>query len=266
MYKRGIEARKAQITIFVVIALVIISAIAVVFIIRNRLVSEGPEGVRPSQISLQFENGIKECVKENSKQAIEVLSEKAGHDDLSSVQYDGLGYTYLCYTGLNYEPCINQDPFLKETFERGIEESLEKEVEDCSAEILDNARAQGYEVDSSMGKANVNIKPERVEVSYLKTITITKGKDKFVFNRFDVQLASNLNLFLEITENILNDEAKFGNYDKQTTMLLDSERTLEIKSFNLGNPSGDSTLYTINKNGEEFKFAVRSYALPAGLY
>ena len=65
---------------------------------------------------------------------------------------------------------------------------------------------------------------------------------------------------IDTTIEIVNSEAKFGDYDQLTKMILIPD--LEIIKFRLDG----STLYTLSKDGEEFRFAVRSLYLPPGIF
>ncbi len=262
MQKRGRIGRKAQITIFVVIALVIIAVFVTIFLIRSQLAPKIPgTGVQPTQVTSQFEDGIRECVRSNAKDAIKLLSQNAGNPEPELyTRYQDIQYTYLCYNQLSYEACVNQDPFIQETFEREIAVIVEREGKGCVDQILAKARGNGFEVERQDARVDVKIKPGRIEVSYLQSILITKGRDRFSFRRFDVPLASNLGLFLDKTNDIVNSEARVGDYDQLTPMLLTPR--LVIQKFRVDG----STLYTLRRDGEEFRFAVRSFYLPAGLY
>lgn len=93
MQKRGLNKR-GQIAIFIVIGLIIIVAVVALFFIRQRLAPQIPgPGVGPSQISLQFEDGIRECVRSSAQEAIDNLGVSGGVTHLSLEEFRNQGGT-----------------------------------------------------------------------------------------------------------------------------------------------------------------------------
>lgn len=259
MHKRG------QIVIFIVIVILIIAAILILLAIRFRLAPEvSPPGTKTPQLGTQFEAGIKECVRKeirNSFSGESPETEILGSGIQLYAQHQDMKYPYLCYTQSSYQACINQFPFLRETYEKEIAAYVEQKSKGCVEEILLQAKENGYEVQrSASAQASAQIKPDKIEVSYSQDITITRGKDRFSFKVFEVAVASNLDLFLNIANDAVNSEAKYGNYDQLSPMLINSR--LVIQRIRVD----DATLYTLRRDGETFRFATRSYYLPPGLY
>ena len=71
-------------------------------------------------------------------------------------------------------------------------------------------------------------------------------------------------MFLKISNDILNAEtSESGYYDTIVPMLL--YKGLEIGKIKGGDETDRTTFYTLKKDNEEFKFAVRSYYIPPGI-
>ncbi len=271
MKKRG---KRGQITIFVVIALMIVAAIVVVFLVWNQLAPISKPGVKAPSLSLQFENGIKECVKENAKEAITELVETGGNSyrepKLPFKEWDGENYVYLCLNENDYEECVNQDEDLIGTFENGIKKKVNTKGKECIDKILGNAKKNGFIVDiKSNPEVIVDIRggiagaeTGRVDVSYIQNIEISKGDDKASFDRFDVVLDSDLNLMLEEVIKIINSEAKSGTAQGENAALIHSGGKLDVWG---PYPYDGSDLYEVKlvKENLELKFAARSRVLPA---
>ncbi|HIH18231.1 MAG TPA: hypothetical protein HA282_02110 [Nanoarchaeota archaeon] len=257
--------KRGQIVIFIVIMILIIAAILIVLALRFRLVSQvNPPGTKGPQIGLQFEAGIKECIRNDVRASFS--GESLGAEVIESEiklfkQHQDQKYPYLCYTQSSYSACVNQFPFLRETYEKEISANVKAKSKDCIADILAEAGDDGYEVQQVPAVEIVaQIKPDKIDLSYRQEITITKGNDRLSFKKFDVTVPSNLNLFLDIATDTVNSEAKYGNYDQLSPMLLNPR--LAIQRLRVD----DSTLYTLRRDGENFRFATRSYYLPPGLY
>lgn len=265
--------KRGQITIFVVIALIIVAAIVVIFLIRNQLAPTIPEaGVKAPSIALQFENGIKECVRGNTQKIIKDLMATAGDTEQEHVAFvldEGTSnekrYTYLCHidSDICNTPCEPQIFLSDESFESKIEDYVSIKGRECVQEILNSATRNGFNVPiQDSPRVEVEIKPDRVDVSYIQAIEISKGNDKASFERFDIPISSVLASFLDIAREI-TDERKAGNKNIHSEINL---RNLYDPLISVDGPSNTpeidyTTLYTITKKGsnEKFWFAIRSH-------
>ncbi|MBU2496641.1 MAG: hypothetical protein KJ767_01100 [Nanoarchaeota archaeon] len=254
--------KRGQITIFIVIAILIIALVVVVFLVRNQLIPLPQAGIASS--SLQFENSIKECVRVNARNAITILSLAGGdtENELNSVTFKDDSYTYLCYTGVP-GVCVNQKEVIWHD-ETQLEEKLGSVIEtrtpSCINKIITSAEKNGFAVTSSEEpNAEVEIKDGRVDVSYIQAIEFAKGDDKSSFEKFDVPINSNLWDFVEVTNNIVNEKAncdtEFSNVDK-----LSIAMTRGILVSEEGNARNIyfARIYSLKKGQEEFRFATRS--------
>ncbi|MFA4960599.1 MAG: hypothetical protein WC548_02945 [Candidatus Pacearchaeota archaeon] len=99
-------AKKGQITIFIILAILIVSAILVFFLyVRPTFISSGNK--------LDFEN----CVQQTVEKSILKLEKNAGFVNSEfTYNYKSEEFTYLCYTNEYYKTCTIQQPFLKQHF------------------------------------------------------------------------------------------------------------------------------------------------------
>ena len=133
--------KRGQLTLFVLMALVVVSVILLFFL-----------WVQPTYLvdesgGLKFEN----CVRDALEETVEELSVNAGFANPSfTYPYNGEEFTYLCYTEEYYETCVVQVPFLVNTFEEQAEKELESEIDECYSSSINDLKAQGFEVKSGM--------------------------------------------------------------------------------------------------------------------
>jgi len=262
--------KRGQITIFIVIAILIIALVVVVFLVRNQLIPLPKAGITSS--SLQFENSIKECVRVNARNAITTLSLAGGdtENELNSITLNNKKYTYLCYTATaggcyegntNPRACVNQKEVIwhdETQLEEKLETMITENSQSCINKVLESAEKNGFTVTALEPKSDVEIKDGRVDVSYIREIEITKGDDKSSFEKFDVAIQSNLWDFIWVTNNIINEKSDCDTSCVDTDVIA-GDGVLVIPA-----PEGrainteDADIYTLKKGNEEFKFAIRS--------
>ena len=240
--------KRGQLTLFVLMALVVVSVILLFFL-----------WVQPTYLvdesgGLKFEN----CVRDALEETVEELSVNAGFANPSfTYPYNGEDFTYLCYTEEYYQTCVVQVPFLVNTFEEQAEKELESEIDECYSSSINDLKAQGFEVKSGNVEYEVLLEPgvARVQVNAPTTV----GSQKFA--RFNIKSNSHIYEMLMIATSILQYEAQLGDSDTTTLTTLHPDYIIDkIKR-------GDSTTVYILEDkifGTKFQFASRSLVWPAG--
>lgn len=250
MIKKSMEKR-GQITIFIIVALVIVSAIALYFLWI------GPTFISPEGGRLDFDG----CVQDSVERAVEDLGAKAGYvePDLS-YGYMGEDVGYLCYTNLYYKPCSVQKPFLKQHMEENIERVTREEVARCYENSLDELRARGFDVESEGMDYDVVLEPGKIIVAVEAPTTIARESGRR-FVSFNSEMNSPLYEALMISTSILQFETKYGDSDVNSLMMYNPD--LSIKKLKQGD---GTTIYIVEdiQSQTKFQFASRSFAWPAG--
>ena len=240
--------KKGQVTLFILIALVLVSVVLVFLL-----------WVRPTYL-LEESGGLKfeGCVKDALEETIDELSMNAGFANPSfTYQYNGEDFTYLCYTEAYYETCVVQVPFLKNTFKSEAEKALRSEIDACYSSSISDLKAQGFEVSSGKVEYEVRLEPgvARVEINAPTTV----GSQKFA--RFNVKLNSHIYEMLMISTSILQYEAQLGDSDVTTMMELYPDYIIDkIKR------SDGTTIYILEDKvlGTKYQIASKSLVWPAG--
>jgi len=240
--------KKGQVTVFVIVAIVIVSVVLVFFL-----------WIQPTYFSelggrLDFEG----CVGDAVEQAIDELGPNAGFVDPGFVYaYDGDEFVYLCYTPEYYVTCTVQVPFLKNVFDEQMEILIRDKIDSCYENSVDDLRAQGRDVVVGVVDYDVLIEPGvvRVEISAPTSV----GSQSF--SRFNVGVNSPIYEMLMIATSILQSEAALGGADIDSIRLFYPDYSVsQIKR-------GDGTTVYILEHkviGTKYQFASRSLAWPAG--
>jgi len=240
--------KKGQVSVFVIVAIVIVSVILVFFL-----------WVQPTYFSdlggrLNFEG----CVEDVVEQAIGELGPKAGFVNPGlTYDYNGEEFTYLCYTNAYYETCTVQVPFLKNVFDEQMEVAIRDGVDSCYENSISDLKSQGYDVVGGVVDYDVLIEPGVVRVEIDAPTSVGSQS----FSRFNIGVNSPIYEMVMIATSILQSEATLGDAEVDSIMLYYPAYVAnKIKR-------GDGTTVYILSNkilGNKFQFASRSLVWPAG--
>ncbi|MBD3252136.1 hypothetical protein GF386_00200 [Candidatus Pacearchaeota archaeon] len=248
--------KKSQVTIFVVLGLMLIVLILIFLLLLRPAETEAYDEENPQAY-------IESCTRDATEEAIEIISEHGGDiHPRGSVLYKGIDRTFLCYNSQLYKKCINQRPLLIEHIQKEIENYIYPKVYECFQALQKNLE-QKYEIENPDDlKINARIQSRHVSVEIDKYFSMKNEEDKKEFEKFTMNLVHPMYNLAEIAMEIVNQEAKYCDFNAVGYMVLHNE--FDIKRFITGD---SNTLYTIEEraSGQKFTFAVRSCVLPPGL-
>ncbi|MCH7850328.1 MAG: hypothetical protein IH845_01665 [Nanoarchaeota archaeon] len=239
---------RAQVTIFVIVAIVIVSVILVFFLwVQPNFLGDGPKRL-----------GFEGCVLDAVEIAITDLGPNAGFVNPEFIyNHLGIKYPYLCYTNEYYKTCTIQVPFLKQHFEEGVEQKIRDSVNVCYSSAINDLKSRGYDVVSGDVNYEFILEPGiyRVEI---EAPTVIGGAR---FQKFNIRSNSPLYNMLIISTSILQFESELGDSDLDSIRLFYPE--FSVNKLKQGD---GTTVYTMKSKltGDEFNFASRSLAWPAG--
>lgn len=251
-YMLKIRGDKAQVTLFIIIALLIVSVVLVWFL-----------WVSPTYIIDETKDlgNFESCMKNVVEGEIDNLGLQAGFINPDFYyKYGGDKIGYLCYTNLYYKGCVNQKPFLKQHFTSELKKKTEEKIHICFENSLNELKSEGYQVLAERGDFDIDLTSGQVKINYNAPVVLEKGSSQR-FTKFGVKLNNNIYDLLMIATSIIQYETKYG--DSDTTSLLFLYDYIIIDKFRQGD---ETTIYILeDKNiGTKFQFASRSYAWPPG--
>lgn len=246
---------RAQVTIFIIIAIIIIVAGVFLYLFFPQIQTTFIEEKNPPGF-------IEECMEDEIKETIETLSLQGGSINPENYfLYNDEKVGYLCYTNEYYVVCVVQQPMLKQHIENEIKNNIKNKADDCFETLKNNFESQGYAVNLKEGETSVELLPQRVVVSFEKDLTLTKG-DVERYDKIGVVIDNNLYELVSISNSILNMETRYG--DSETTIYMNYYHDLKVEKKK---QSDGTTIYILtNRNtGDKFQFASRSVAWPPGI-
>ena len=240
--------KKGQVTIFIILGVLIVSAVVVFFLYVQPRLQSGGTG------KLGFEG----CVEDAIKQSVSELESSVGilNPELTYM-YDGREYVYLCYTEDNYKTCVVQKPFLKQEFEESVREISKESVKNCYDSSLSELKSRGYEVTSGKIDYNVSLELGRVLVDINAPTTIGSSS----FKKFSVAFNSPIYEMIMLATSIVQFETGYG--DADTDSLRGYYPDYMITKLKRGD---GTTIYNIKHKelNDEISFASKSLVWPAG--
>lgn len=251
--------KKGQVTIFVIVALLIVAIIFVVMLLNRGSVSLREQDFDNPEVYLST------CINDRARVILDTMLSNGGLlSTEDKVLYNTKEVPYLCKNINNFEPCINQFPTYVSQIEKEFNEAIQADGEQCFSSLINELESRNYEILSN-GNAKIEskIKPEAIEISFENEFTMTKSGESKKFSRFDTYIFTKIQSIGFVVNEIVTQEAKWCYFSNDGFMTLYPEYDIRVYLME------DSTkIYTVKnkKTDEGIEFATRGCALPAGWF
>ena len=251
------KSKRSQLTIFVIIALIIVVAAVIIYLIYPKISA-------PS-ISLSPVEQIQNCLEDEIQEKTEQISLNGGSLNpqfYSNYYFESKKYTveYLCYTNEYYKQCVMQQPLLKSHIENEIKNAINKKVGECFDTLEKDLIKKGYSVDLKRNDYNIEINSGKIKTTINYELTLSKESTN-KYDEFVVSIDSNLYRLVNIANKILLGEAELG--DADISSYMDANYWLKAVKRKL---TDGTKIYTLTDKDTEnkFMFASRSVVWPPG--
>ena len=252
------QTKKSQVTIFVILAIIIVALIGFFFIrpIRELFI---PPTIGEMVPRACIETAVKEPLNLTMLHGGKVKPELY-------LMYNNYTLNYLCYTNSWYKTCEMQIPFLKNEIESEISAYAGKDIASCMAQFEERLRGKGYSIKVSGSRTpEISIRPDKAVVAFNMTMTLEKDGETAVINpgMLQTEVKTNAYELIMVASSIQNYEARFGDATPETYSAFYPNLVVEKKKQDDG-----SKVYIIRdiNTGERLQFATRSLAWPPGYY
>jgi hypothetical protein len=260
MAKEIIKVKKAQVTLFIIIAIVIVAVIAFFFIAIS--------GFRPNFQKPEMQDPqayIEKCARDAASEAIDIMLPQGGYISPTNYKlYQDNKIAYLCYTNLYYLKCKIEEPMYIEHLQNEITGYIQPKIENCFSNLKSTLEEQGYSVNLN---SNINVKSQLatgvVRINIEKSMDLQRNGQKLKFENFKASLNSPLSELAFAATEIANQEAKYCYFEYLGFMLLYPSCNIDKKS--IGQNINASKIYSIEDRytGKKLNIAIRSCAIPA---
>jgi hypothetical protein len=211
--------KRGQLTAFIVVGIVLVASVILVMYLRGQFFF-GP--VTPDNLAnrmVPISEHITNCIKDLSPEEIERMGLQGGHlktpKDTFRKQND-IPISYLCYNVEGRPQCYNRVLLISE-MEEELNEAIRNKLTTCinvkSFERGFDVTTGALNVDTEIGRGNV-----LVSVNY--PVILKKGDVIVNEENFDVNFNYPLGKLYDVTQDIINVEAEFGEFDQMSYMLV----------------------------------------------
>jgi hypothetical protein len=258
--------RKGQVTIFIIVAVLLVAVIGLVFLIYNNRVSLEAGNTQKESVE-----AYEDCINNYVAEASELIFDNSGFIELPELNYlivNSEGYyrqedvgriPYLCYTDLNYARCIPQAPLLIEHLESEILDYVEPHVDECFDFLEGNLEENNYDVESGVSRNfDVELREGVIRTSVDKSFTQSRAGEEEVFDEFSSRLASPLYGIARVVHEIVNEESRECNSDY--VEIMSRNTGIKIDKFVTGENIRIYSVEDMTSKGE-WRFAIRGCKL-----
>lgn len=247
--------KRGQITVFVIIAILIIAVLGFIFYPNIK------KFIAPTITDFLPD----ECMQEGVQ---DVLNQTLMRGGLMKPElyfrYYNETLNYLCYTSEWYKTCVMQTPLLKQTIENEVNANAKAKMKSCIDTMEKNLEGRGYSVTTSGTKeSTMTIVPKKIVISSDVSLTLQKGEDTSTIpaSRMTTEFDSNIYELIMIASSIQNYEARYGDSSIDTYMGI--YPNIKVEKYK----QDDGTkvyIITDRDTDEKLQFATRSLAWPPG--
>lgn len=263
--------KRAQITIFVIISIVIVVGVALIFLFSGILRPEPSPGevVNPEE---QPQESIEQCIELAAQEAADRLIENGGYItkgyfNLTFIYPKGYykqgifeDVPYMCYTSRYRTRCLPQEPVLIEHLEDEMEIYLNSTIKSCFDNFKRELERKGYDVriDEKYDES-LKLVPNKVRINIARKIVMSKSGESRTFNEFNSEPSTRLYDMAAVVQEIVAQEARYCNSDYLEIMRYHTwaKITKYVTQDNI-------RIYTVEDTNtrQQFMFAVRGCVLP----
>lgn len=250
------NSKRAQLSVFIILAIIIVAVVVILFINRSKISSIFVKAESPTE-------KIQSCVKQSTKDALGILEKQGGNMNPTNYYlYNDNKIDYLCYSDDYYRKCVMQKPMLKQEVQDEIQKYIQGKVEDCISYVKESYESSGYSVSNKKPTIDVEIMPKTIIVDTELDLKISNKDKTDSYKNIKTAVDTNIYDLVMTASSISNWEARYGDSETLAYMIYFPNLKVEKKT-----QSDGSRVYilTDRKTLENFMFAIKSMALPAGL-
>jgi hypothetical protein len=247
------KGKNAQVTIFIILAIVIVSAIVLVsFLYIKPLFSEN--AFDDPQLYVQ------KCIEPIVKEKLDKINSQGGYFTPDKfLTYKNTKVQYHCYTSQDKQLCINYEPNLKSQIENELYINLIGDVETCFENFKKSLKNYDYSEENL--EFAVSLVPDKIKFNITKKITVSKAEQTKTISDFSFSLNDPTYDFIRLENRIVNDEVNCNCPDESCSAdvleISKENNDYEIYLFISGNNEKVYSLKDVN-TGRKFMFSVRN--------
>jgi hypothetical protein len=253
-FSRG---KKGQVTLFVILAIVIVVLGVLIYLFLPDIIS-----TEKSKYQEDPETYLENCIQDELQNNVKIISENGGlMEPEFYINYSGDQFEYLCYTNEYLKPCIAQKPMLVNVIKSELKSSIQEELDSCFDSMKNSFENKNYQVNLEKGDFEINLYPSKIEIVSESEMDLTKDNSNS-YDDFTLSFESDLYNLASIAYNIMAWEATYGDASIESYTAFDP--TIRIEKIKRDDGS-KIYIITNRETQNKFQFASRSMVWPSGV-
>jgi hypothetical protein len=245
--------KRGQVTIFVIIAILIVAGIVLFFYIQNKTSSLTPTIPKNIQPINDF---VVNCIKETAEKGLVKIGQQGGYFFIpSSVLQTEVGTPYLIYGK-------NSALLTKEEVESSLSNFMNEELGFCIRYFKDFPQ---FEINQSHFETKVNISENRVNINVDYPLVIKKDESIYTLKNFDnIQIPVRLGTIYSAVNEIVQEEIGHTNSICLSCLsIIGKQNGLAIEAFDYNNNSVIFSIkdYSSQINNQTYEFIFAKYEI-----
>ncbi len=210
--------KRGQATLFIILGIVLVVLVALYFIaVQQDIIPPILGGSSAGEEMSDVDNHIEECLEEIGGDYVTIIGLQGGYlsPDAGTYRlYNDSKVSYLCWNQVDVKTCTNR---------MLTEEHMEEELKDAMSEALKTCiNVYDYSDDATMSESwDLSVDVQRDSVSFVLyyPIQIVKGEDVASQDEFKESLNVPLGELYEVSQDVVNDHAIYGDFEQLIYML-----------------------------------------------
>jgi hypothetical protein len=248
--------RRGQVTIFIIVAIIIVGMIGGYFVLRGITV--------PSIQDIAEENPeayMQLCVEDDLRDIVHLITLQGGfYEPKDYILFgDDDKVPYLCKNVGNIDSCINQHPMYFTEVANEVKNQMSPIIIDCFDSLKNDFEEKGAVVELGTGPSiEVRLAPRNVFIDVKRDITITRKEETGTYDEIELGLRSSLYDLADIAAKIAHNEAEFCHFEFLGFMMMNPDYLITFREL-----SDFTHVYTITdkRSNDMMRVATRGCAL-----
>lgn len=243
------DAKRGQVTIFIIAGIIVLLAIAFLFFARGKISEAFSSSVnvekQTNQKMREIQGIFEKCiVDEGSKVVFDFMKNGGSFGDMESyLEYHTEKIRFLCQPIADSDGCM-ASPLVVSKIEKELGGKIGYEVGICAE---DKIRAGSFDVsyDINSISANVSVADENILVNVVLPVTVSKGDFSLKKDLFSERVNVKLKRIIDGVNDVLASESRFGGFDA-TGYNKDNIRGVVVNELQVNSPNRAYDVYVVD--------------------
>ena len=256
--QRKNKTRKAQVSIFVIIAVILVVIVGLFFFLKDKV------GIKFGGVNQDFitnpEIFIDSCLQPSVRETADLMIKQGGYVNPTLYRdFENERVAYLCYQEDYYYSCVNQEAVLLTHLKDEIREAILPDMNDCFKQLEDGIKRSGGSFTRSNLNYEIKLDSKRITVEISLDGKIEKSGEMNNVKAMRSVITHPLYDLAVVVQEITRQEAEHCDFEQLGFMLFYPH--IGVEKFVTGD---DTTVYTVidRESNKNFRFAVRSCVVP----